>query len=128
MRIENVVSFEQSDENQYTLTVWKRDRSQHTPIDMDTFEAVRLYQLLKATIGPYVQEMEAAKASYDRGEGPNGEAPGTWEHSRRVDHYPEPFALHEARAEFRCDDPEGAWVEEMRYQADVLNKARKENR
>ena len=69
-----VVKFTQTDQNEYTLQVDGDDCD--TSLFFTVDEAVKLYEAVVECIGSYVFEMAAAKASYDRGEGPNGEPPG----------------------------------------------------
>lgn len=94
MWIDSVVSFDQTDADMYTLVV------DGDEIHMHTFEAVRLYKLVRKQLDEYVSEMGAAWDSYRRGDGPNGEPAGTWETDTQ--------ALHG----YRCCDPEADWIHE----------------
>lgn len=78
MHCELIHKFEQTDEDTYTLVWVDEDGDKHS-LTMDGMDAIRLHNLADKTVGRYAAEYNAAKASYDRGEGPNGEPKGTWE-------------------------------------------------
>lgn len=111
VKAENVVDFSQEDADDYRLRVFVDEIDTESPdgyvdVWMDTFEAVRLYELLRKTIGGYVAEMERYKAEFDR---------ATPEERTQV--------LHG----YACCEPEEEWIEMMREQADLQRKARREN-
>jgi hypothetical protein len=83
MRVESIIGFEQTDENAYELRVCAIEGD--FTLRMSAPTAVELYREVARTMSDYVAEMDAARASYKRGEGPNGEAPGTWEADRSPD-------------------------------------------
>ena len=74
---ETIHNFTQVDADEYMLT-WN-DGDQDHELTMGSYEAIRLYNLVVKLLVGHVTEMHIAKASYDRGEGPNGEPKGTWE-------------------------------------------------
>jgi hypothetical protein len=125
--VESITDFGQDDADCYTLDVTTEDGE--IVLVMGTFEAVRLHNLLVKKMGEYVANMNEARASYERGEGPNGEPRGTWE--RRCVH----CGGTPGQYEF-CSN--GGLVGPHSYQdvdaadvllarADLYNKARKEN-
>jgi hypothetical protein len=111
--VESITDFGQDDADCYTLDVTTEDGE--IVLVMGTFEAVRLHNLLIKVMGEYVAEMNEARASYERGEGPNGEPRGTWERVT-LDDVPE-------NGEFAGTE---AWKFSLDA-ADHYNKARKEN-
>ena len=94
MKAETIHGFSQVDADEYLLT-WN-DGEEDYELAMGSFEAVRLYNLVVKQMVGYITEMEIAKASYERGEGPNGEPRGTWE-----------------QPVFACNDPEGEWIRDQ---------------
>lgn len=99
MRAEFITEFEQDDENSYVLT-WEDDDGGKHALSMDTFEATRLYSLLRKRMEGYVQEMEQMRAEY---------LAATDEERESV--------LHGVEDE----------AEMLREQGDLLRKARREN-
>ena len=77
MKAETIHHFTQVDADEYMLT-WNDGEHDHA-LTMGSFEAIRLYNLVVKQLVGHVTEMHIAKASFERGEGPNGEPRGTWE-------------------------------------------------
>lgn len=108
MHCDLVHKFEQTDEDTYTLKWVDEDGEQHA-LTMDGLDAIRLHNLITREVGEYAGDYNAAKASFDRGEGPNGEPRGTWERDELTD-------------ERDLVPVEMDWL----GMADAMNKARKE--
>lgn len=80
--VDDFVKFSQEDADEYVLRLFGDDGPDpdgEWMLSMSTATAVELFEALEKELGSYIFEMRAAKASYDRGEGPNGEPRGTWE-------------------------------------------------